>query len=181
MKLKIRYENEYQTIVLDEKDTEAMWVSLSLEGEGLSQKEKEQLIQDTFEERFNRPDYNSWHKHDRHHGNTKAQVFEDEDTGFDTEDGGSWCEPLMSEVADDSIFRGDEIHRQQQWDDEAWCDRIRSAMKPDYAEMIIAIALHGMSVGEYAASVGEPDANKISHRYRRAVKKFQEIFPRTSF
>lgn len=120
MKLKIRYENEYQTIVLNEQDTEALWVSLSLEGEGLSKKEREQLIQDSWEVQFNRPDYNSWHKHDRHHGNTKAQVFEDDDTGLDGEGGGSWCEPLMSEVADDSIFRRDEIRRQQQWDDEEW-------------------------------------------------------------
>ena len=43
MKLKIRYENEIQTIELDAKATEEMWVSLSLEGEGLSQKEKENL------------------------------------------------------------------------------------------------------------------------------------------
>ena len=45
MKLKIRYENEIQTIELDAKATEEMWVSLSLEGEGLSQKEREELIQ----------------------------------------------------------------------------------------------------------------------------------------
>ena len=35
MKLKIRYENEYQTITLDAETTEELWVSLSLEGEGL--------------------------------------------------------------------------------------------------------------------------------------------------
>lgn len=45
MKLKIRYKNEIQTIELDAKATEEMWVSLSLEGEGLSQKEKVVLIQ----------------------------------------------------------------------------------------------------------------------------------------
>ena len=45
MKLRIRYENEIQTIELDAKATEEMWVSLSLEGEGLSQKEREELIQ----------------------------------------------------------------------------------------------------------------------------------------
>ena len=45
MKLRIRYENEIQTIELDAKATEEMWVSLSLEGEGLSLKEREELIQ----------------------------------------------------------------------------------------------------------------------------------------
>ena len=55
MRLKIRYEQEFQTIELDAEATEELWVSLSLEGEGLTQEEKETLIQDTWEERFNRP------------------------------------------------------------------------------------------------------------------------------
>ena len=41
MKLKIRYENEMQTIELDSAATNQLWVSLSLEGEGLSQEERE--------------------------------------------------------------------------------------------------------------------------------------------
>lgn len=64
MKLKIRYENEIQTIELDTKATEEMWVSLSLEGEGLSQKEREELIQKEWNEQFNKDDYNNWHKDD---------------------------------------------------------------------------------------------------------------------
>ena len=66
MKLRIRYENEIQTIELNEKDTETLWVSLSLEGEGLSQKEKEMLIQETWEEQYNRPDYNQYHRETRY-------------------------------------------------------------------------------------------------------------------
>ena len=31
-----------------------------------SQEDYEKRVQDVIEERFNRPDYNSWHKHDRH-------------------------------------------------------------------------------------------------------------------
>ena len=41
MRLKIRYEQEFQTIELDAEATEELWVSLSLEGEGLTQEEKE--------------------------------------------------------------------------------------------------------------------------------------------
>ena len=38
MKLKVRYENEFQTIELDAKSMDEMWVSLSLEdGENLTQ------------------------------------------------------------------------------------------------------------------------------------------------
>lgn len=43
MRLKIRYEQEFQTIELDAEATEELWVSLSLEGEGLTQEEKETL------------------------------------------------------------------------------------------------------------------------------------------
>ena len=45
MKLRIRYDETVQTLDLDEKATEQLWVSLSLEGEDLSDSEKEQKIQ----------------------------------------------------------------------------------------------------------------------------------------
>ena len=176
MKLKIRYENEYQTIVLNEQDTEAMWVSLSLDGEGLSQEEKESRIQEAWNETFNKPEYNCWHMHDRHTGLPGSALRTEGD-----DDGYTEGEPLMSEVRDDSIFWQDEIRRRNRYEYEDWCERIRKEMSPEYAEMIIAIALDGMTVSEYAASIGESNANTVSHRYRRAVKKFKEIFPKTSF
>ena len=49
MKLKIRYDETVQTLDLDEKATEQLWVSLSLEGEGLSDSEREQKIQEAFD------------------------------------------------------------------------------------------------------------------------------------
>ncbi|MCW6662746.1 hypothetical protein NHG23_02450 [Aerococcaceae bacterium NML190073] len=173
MKLKIRYENEYQTIVLGEKDTEAMWVSLSLEGEGLSQEEREQLIQDTFEERFNRPDYNSWHKHDRHSGVARMKG-KDGSVEVNTE------EAIMDRAADKSVFTRtlDEVDNRMSY--EYWCGRIREAFPADTAEMLIAIALDGMTAEEYAAVIGDKP-NNVSHRYCRAIRKCKEIFPRTSF
>ena len=65
MELGIRYENEYQTITLSQEDTDKLWVSLSLDGDDLSPAEKEQRIREAWEERFNRPDYNNWHKQTR--------------------------------------------------------------------------------------------------------------------
>ena len=62
MKIKMRYDNTYQTL---EVDTDEMWVSLSLEsGASFTQEEKEQLIQNEVEERYNKPEYNNWHKTD---------------------------------------------------------------------------------------------------------------------
>lgn len=58
-KLKIRYDETVQTLDLDEKATEQLWISLSLEGKGLSDSEKEQKIQEAFDIQYNRPEYNS--------------------------------------------------------------------------------------------------------------------------
>lgn len=67
MKLKIRYENEFQTIELDAKATEEMWVTLSIEIDGaVTQDEKEQLIQEEWDKQFNRPEYNVYHRETRH-------------------------------------------------------------------------------------------------------------------
>lgn len=168
MKLKIRYENEIQTIELDAEATEEMWVSLSLEGEGLSQKEREELIQKEWNEQFNKDDYNNWHKFNRHRGYSKATQDEDSDEADSSE-------PLMSEVRDSRIFRRQELDKDKQYDYEACCDRIRAAVKPVQADMLIAIILDGMTVGEYADLIGDTP-NNVSHRYRRAINKLKKIF-----
>lgn len=50
MKLKIRYEHEFQTIKLDAKATEEMWIILSIEAdEDMLQGKKEQFTQDEWE------------------------------------------------------------------------------------------------------------------------------------
>ena len=67
MKIKIRYENEYQTLEVENMELEK-WLNISISEEE-SQEDYEKRVQDVIEERFNRPDYNSWHKHDRHTGN----------------------------------------------------------------------------------------------------------------
>ena len=75
MKLKIRYENEFQTIELDAKATDEMWVSLSLDcDDNMTQEEKEQAIQNAWDKQYNRPDYNNWHKFNRHRGFTRKKL-----------------------------------------------------------------------------------------------------------
>ncbi len=172
MRLKIRYENEYQTVVLDAEATEELWVSLSLEGEGLTQEEKEKLIQDTWEERFNRPDYNNWHKFDRHRGRSKAQPGKD-----DAEDEVDTNEPLMEEVADDRIFRRDELDREERESYEAICEWVHKILvkKPEWADAFIAVRLDGESIREYAARIGA-DENNITQKLKRAEKKLRENF-----
>ena len=159
---------------LDTAAADQLWVSLSLgSSAGLTDEEKRKQLQSAFDEQFNRPDYNNWHQLDRHHGESKAKS----EDGVDERDS---SEPLMSEVIDDRVFRKDEIMREQKWEDEEVRAKIRAALKPDHAEMIIAIHLDGMSCIEYAASIGQKP-NTVNHRLQRAEKKLREIFEKRPF
>ncbi|WP_317724410.1 phage tail tape measure protein [Clostridium tetani] len=117
-----------------------MWVSLSLEGsEDLTQKEKETLIQDAFEEQFNKPEYNNWHKFDRHRGNLKKQFRKDDEVAVDG-DG-------MDTVADNS--QEEKLNSQYEYED--LCQKLRDVLKPEFAEVIIAVCLEDKTPEEYAA------------------------------
>ena len=169
MKLKIRYDDVYQTVELNEKETEQLWVSLDLEGETLSQEEREALIQEAWEEQFNKPDYNSWHKSTRHRGYSKV-LGNEEDIEADAD-----FEPLMEEVADDRIFRRDELDREEQESYDSICQWVREVLikKPEWADAFIAIRLDGESIREYAARIGV-DENNITQKLKRAEKKLRE-------
>ena len=174
MKIRVIYENRYQYLELDAAAADQLWISLSLGSHtDLTDEEKRKQLQSAFDAQFNRPDYNNWHKLDRHSGESKAKS----EDGVDEWDA---SEPLMSEVIDDRVFRKDEIMREQRWEDEEIRARIRAALKPDYAEMIIAIHLDGMSCIEYAASIRQKP-NSVNHRLQRAEKKLREIFEKRPF
>ena len=66
MKLKIRYEDGFQTLVLDEKAMKEAWVTLSIETEWDEAEDKEKVIQDAWDEQFNKPEYNVYHRETRH-------------------------------------------------------------------------------------------------------------------
>lgn len=161
MKLKIRYEQKYEIV---EVNSEEMWVSLSLEGsEDLTQEEKETLIQDAFEEQFNKPEYNNWHKFDRYRGNLKKQFRKDDEVAVDG-DG-------MDTVADNS--QEEKLNRQYEYED--LCQKLRDVLKPEFAEVIIAVCLEDKTPEEYAAEIGEK-RDTVYKRLQRAKKKYQEIF-----
>ena len=171
MKIKMRYENAYQTIEVETTELEE-WLNISI-SEDESEEDYEKRIQEEIEVQFNRPDYNSWHKFDRHRGNSKAQLNDDADS-LDV------SEPLMDEVIDSRIFCKESIERENQWEYESVCKKIREVLKPDIADMVIAIVLDGQTVGEYAASIKD-SANNVSHRYRRALNTLKKVFSKTSF
>ena len=172
MKLKVRYDESVQTIDLDTKAAQEMWLSLGFEDEETEQEEKERRIQEAFDEQFNRPEYNNWHKFDRHRGYSKAQPGKD---GIEDEIDSS--EPLMDEVADDRIFRKYEIEHEKKEDYEAVCRWVRKVLvkKPEWADAVIAVYLDGEMIREYAARVGA-DENNITQKLKRAKKKLRENY-----
>lgn len=172
MKLKIRYDDTIQTLDLDAEATQQMWVSLSLQDEELTDSEKEKRIQEAFDEQFNRPEYNNWHKFDRHRGYSKAQPGKDS-----IEDEIDSSEPLMDEVADDRIFRKYEIEHEKKEDYEAVCRRVRKILvkKPEWADAFIAVYLNDESIRNYAARIGA-DENNITQKLKRAKKKLRENY-----
>lgn len=166
MKIKIRYENEYQTLEVKNMELEK-WLNISISEEE-SQEDYEKRVQDVIEERFNRPDYNSWHKHARHTG-IAYMKSKDGTVEVNTE------EAIMFRATDKSAFNSsiDEVHNQLEY--EEFCETLRNFLKPAQADMIIAIVLDGYTVGEYATEIGD-DANNVSHRYRRAINKLKKVF-----
>ena len=175
MELKIRYENEYQTIVLDTEATEQLWVSLSLEGDGISPKEREQMIQTAFEEQFNRPEYNIWHRETRYIDPTPKRRKMDGRVGYIQGDLG---DPAFN-IMDYLLTTSDVNEHESNYEYEEVCDKIRSilAKKPAWAEMFIAIRIEGKSIREYAARTGE-DENNVSQKLKRAEKRLRENYPK---
>lgn len=161
MKIKMRYDNTYQTL---EVDAEIMWVSLSLEaGANITQEEKEQLIQDKVEEIYNKPEYNSWHKLDRHRGEPKRS-FRKDDEEADNSDG-------LDLIPDYS----DEERRKRKENYEEVCQKLRSLLKPEYADVIISVILDGNTPEEYAAEIGV-HRDTVYKRLQRAKKKCAKVW-----
>lgn len=166
MKLKVRYENQFQEFELDEKATKQMFVTLGIQSdENASEEEIERRIQVAFDEKFNKAEYNNWHQFNRHRGYSAAKPD-------DREDDADPNEPLMDEVADDRIFRKDELERKAKYENDAVCDWIRKtlAKKPEWADAFIAVRINGEPIRDYAKRIGT-DENSVSQKLKRAAKK----------
>ncbi len=175
MKIKIRYDNEFQSL---EVDRDEMWVSLSLgSADGLTNSEMEKQIQDRFDEMFNRPEYNNWHRHSRHITGTAAPKR------LDGKGYVQVSEEPTDEPEDNTIDLfpdfSDEDKRKAQYDYEALCSLLREHLKPDQAELLIQVHINKIPKQEYAAKLGiTPSA--VSHRLETAEKNFKKIFPTSS-
>lgn len=151
MELKVRYDNGYQTISLDDAATENLWVILSVEDEALGK--DEESIQKAFEKQFNRPDYNNLHKLERH-------------KDYNTDVSGEY-------VMSSSYNPYEELETEENYNE--ICRQIRECLKPEWAELFIAVHIDGESIRDYAASIGVNE-NNLAHKLERAEKKLKKIF-----
>ena len=173
MKLKIRYENEMQILELDSVATEQLWVSLSLEGEGLSQEEREQRIQDAFDEQYNRPEYNIWHREIRHIDPTPKRKRMDGRRGYIQGD----PDDAAFDIMDYLLTTTDAEMHENNFEYQEVCAWVREVLikKPEWAEAFIAVRLDGESVREYATRIGA-DENNITQKLKRAAQKLKENY-----
>ena len=160
MKLKVRYEDKCQEIVISDEDLGQLMVCLGINADDVPEEEREQIVQEAFDVQFNRPDYNNWHKHDRHWGNPKTKGDpgeKDYNNGLGINDG---CDPFAA--------------LEKQWADEELKDLIRKSLVPSQAEAVIAVYLDRISVSEFAAEQGV-STGAISHRLEAAYKNLKKV------
>lgn len=161
MKLKIRYENVYQELEITTEDMDKLWISFDLDGEEMT----EERIQEEVEKRFNRPDYNNYHKHTRHWGMPK-KAYRKDDEDADETDG-------LDQIPDDSFEEA--IRLKEEYEDVVM--RLESALpdKPEWVAILKAIDLDGMNIREYAKLAGESE-NNITQKRKRALNKLKKVW-----
>lgn len=180
MNLKIQYEDKYQDITLNNKDFEDTWISvdlaivkdeelkpevkeeISLKGkESLPMDEREVLLQKAWKVIFNRPDYNNWHTFRRH-------------TGYSREEGDNGEPSRLRVFHESSVFNvEEELETEENYNE--ICRQIRECLKPEWAELFIAVHIDGESIRDYAASIGGSE-NNLTKKLERAEKKLKKIF-----
>lgn len=173
MKIKVKYENYNEnktpiTVEIDVPDEDCtVMVELDYQRRLNSAKDNEIVerrdAQTIMDEEFNKALYNNWHKEHRHRGIVN-KPFRKDDEDADESDG-------IDTVADNS----QEEERNRQYEYEALCQKIRAVLKPEFAEVIIAVCLDDMTPEEYATLTGAK-RDAIYKRLQRAKKKFREVF-----
>jgi hypothetical protein len=171
-KMKIRIQHENKSIYLEVPDEDfTLMIEADYEDRLSSAEDKETVTrrspQEIMDERFNKPEYNNWHKFDRHRGMPKKPFRKDDQEVDETDH--------MDYFPDYSV----EMARVKKEEYEHICEIIRKALKEKQAELLIAIVLDGVTVTEYAEREGV-SVSAISHRLDTAKKNFKKIYPKSS-
>ena len=177
MKIRVLYEENiknghkfYTTIDIPDDDYSIM-LDIDYEqrlAEAKPEKKAEVKRCETVQEKLdlmNSKEDNNWRKFHRHLGDPKTPYRKDDESEDETD--------VMDTIADYS----QEIERNLQDEYESVCQWIRTTLgkKQDWADMFIAVRIDGMSIREYASSIGVSE-NNITQKLKRAEKKLQGIF-----
>ena len=132
-------------------------------------------VQQLCKESLNKPDYNNYHKHNRHFGMPK-KTYRKDDEATDMTDGIGSINP------DKYVYwlgAPEEEKRDTELENEEVYNLIRSTLKPKQADLLIAIVRDDISLKDYAARE-KVSVSAISHRMDTVIKNFKKIFPKAS-
>ncbi len=167
MLLKIHNEDKTTGLELTCKDVEQLRYIFSIDKK-LNQIEKEKKVQETFDINFNRPEYNNWHKFNRHRWDFFYNETEEEDSF-------SLDEKIAGYVTDDQIFFKSftEIELKESYDFVNQLIHSILPRKKDWADAFMAVRIKGYSINDYASLVGQ-SPNNITQKLKRATKKIKK-------
>lgn len=184
MKIRVLYEENiknghkfYTTIDIPDGDYSIM-LDIDYEqrlAEAKPEKKPEVKRCETVQEMFdltNSKEYNCWRRETRHIDSNPKMKNLSGKRGY-----------IQAEPDDESFnimdylcTTSDDETRSRDYEHEAVCHLVRKALgkKQDWAEMFIAVRIDGMSIRDYARSIGA-DENNISQKLKRAEKKLKSF------
>ena len=183
MKIEIKYENKTVSLdvaddtdfsVMIERDYEERLAEAKAKGEDTKDIVPYD-VQQLFTESLNKPDYNNYHKHNRHFGMPK-KTYRKDDEAADMTDGIGFINPNKYVYW---LGATEEEKRDTEIENEEVYNLIRSILKPKQADLLIAIVRDDISLKDYAARENV-SVSAISHRMDTVIKNFKKIFPKAS-
>ena len=185
MKIKVLYEDNiknghkfYTTIEITDGDYSVM-LDIDYEqrlAEAKPEKKAEVKRCETVQEVFdllNKREYNSSRRATRHiDANPKMKKMNGERGYIQAEP-----DDKTFNIMDYLCTSSDEDSRCRDYENEEITGWIRGvlAKKPEWADAFIAVRINGMSIREYASSIGA-DENNITQKLKRATKKLQKEY-----
>lgn len=180
MKLRIRYEDKVTTLEVPEDECTVM-----IETDFQNRRSKAddpatvspRSAQEILDEQINKPDYNNWHRHNRHSSPTVHAPRMDGKRGVYLAGDEIYAPPTNTiEEFPDTV---EPLKKEQVENYEEVCALLRSNLKPKQAELLIAVHLDRVRITDIAVREGVT-IGAISHRLETAEKNFRKLFPKSS-
>ena len=166
MKIEYRVENKIMEFDLTVDEIKE-WLNIAIETED-DEKTIQKKAQEAIDSEYNRPEYNIRHKQERHRVEIPSSDQNDKEKVVNEP------EDVYELALNKEVFNkyDDEYAKEQGY--ELCCSLIRKYLKPNLADIFIAIALDGYKAQEVAEMLGDTP-NNISHKYNRAKDKLSKV------